>query len=68
MPRKDKKETYNFSDDYKNAYKELSLKLRVKVNMTAGELLEVQRKDEALSRSMGELALDEGKRKNQDNQ
>ena len=42
MPKRDKKEPHNFSA----SYKKLPLMMRVKVNMTARELLEIQRKNE----------------------
>ena len=47
------------SDFISEAYRSLPLKLRVKVNTTAIEVLEIQRKNKALVEGMGEVYLGE---------
>ena len=50
MYSENKKVSYDFTDDYKN----LPLNLRVKLNTTARELLEIQKKDEGSLEEAGE--------------
>jgi len=46
-------ENKKVSDFSSEAYRDLPLKMRVKVNMTASELLEIQRKNKALVEGAG---------------
>ena len=55
MSTKNKKVSYDFYDDYRN----LPLNMRAKVNITAIELLEIQKEDEKFHGGGGELGLEE---------
>jgi len=55
MYSENKKVSYDFTDDYRN----LPLNVRVKVNATARELLEIQKKNAALLEEAGEVGLSE---------
>ncbi|GBU28797.1 hypothetical protein R84B8_02359 [Treponema sp. R8-4-B8] len=44
------------SDYVSKAYKDLPLEMRVRVNMTASELLEIQRKNKVLVEDGGDLS------------
>jgi hypothetical protein len=48
-------ENRKVSDFINEVYKDLPLKMRVKVNMTANELLEIQRMNKALVADVGEV-------------
>jgi hypothetical protein len=56
-------ENKKVSDFISEAYRNLPLKLRVKVNTTAIEVLEIQRKNKALIEEAGEVDLsDDGEK------
>jgi len=50
-------ENKKVSDFISETYRDLPLEMRVKVNMTANELLEIQRKNKALVENGGEVDL-----------
>jgi hypothetical protein len=52
-----------FLKTLRDMYKNLPLKMRVRVNMTAGELLELQKGNNAFSGDAGESSLDDGRGK-----
>ena len=52
-------ENKKVSDFIGETYRDLPLEMRVKVNMTANELLEIQRKNKALVEGGGEVDLGE---------
>ena len=58
MNRKEKKVSYDFSEDYKD----LPQKMRTRVNLTARELLELQKKTNALLENTGDRSLEEERR------
>jgi hypothetical protein len=55
MPGKDKKVSYHFSDDYR----ELPPKMRVRLNMTANKLLELQKENSAYLTNVEDPSLDD---------
>jgi hypothetical protein len=52
-------ENKKVSDFISEAYRDLPVEMRIKVNMTASELLEIQRKNKALVEDGGEVDLGE---------
>ena len=52
-------ENKKVSDFISEAYRDLPFKMRVRVNMTANELLEIQRRNKALVEDGGEVDLRE---------
>jgi len=54
-----KNENKKVSDFSNEDYKNLPLEMRVRVNLTAMELLEIQRKNRALVEDVGEVDLGE---------
>ena len=59
MPRENRKVSYDFSDNYKN----LPLNMRIKVNVTAVELLEIQKKNDTFPEEEIELVFGEDREK-----
>jgi len=60
-------ENKKVSDFIGEAYKDLPLEMRVKVNMTANELLEIQRRNKALVEDGGEVSsYEDGKNMRQE--
>jgi hypothetical protein len=49
-------ENRKVSDFISEVYRDLPIEMRVKVNMTASELLEIQRKNKALVEDEGKLS------------
>jgi len=52
-------ENKKVSDFIREVYRDLPLEMRARVNMTANELLEIQRKNKALVEDAGEVDLGE---------
>jgi hypothetical protein len=44
-----------------DAYKDLPLKMRVRVNITVAKLLAIQKKNSAFLNNVGDLLLDDGR-------
>jgi hypothetical protein len=55
MNRKDKE----LPEDLGDAYKDLPLTMRVRVNMTASKLLELQKENNVFSANAGDRSLDD---------